>query len=417
MAAAFSANWDTVGIDVGGRTLKLSFVLFAIAAFLQLVDPGRKRMVFSRPVRRVNLLLAGLLAYLTVRALLVLTDPIGSAAGIAAILIPAVVPFASILMTRLRAERVLQAFLAGMVFSAALAVVEYGVRSLNRNWITDYSAAVGARPRSASLSFEAAYFAAPAFAALVICWFGLPKSKQRTIACLILVLGLVTADARIVIVQAVVVTVWVFVVRTRITGVKTLRIRGRALRAGMIIVAATLFFAALSPSSFSAAASRVTSIFDQNEQTSNAPRLSSFEQTSVVIAENALFGIGPAQLNAALGEESAAVEAVANNIWLQGLLDGGVVALLLQAWLVIAVIAVASRPADEMQLAVGGAWVCLVLAGGLTVSNFWDTEPWILLGCLLALAEQKRVPSVNNEGACRLGGGVPCTTRVPRRWT
>lgn len=26
-----------------------------------------------------------------------------------------------------------------------------------------------------------------------------------------------------------------------------------------------------------------------------------------------------------------------------------------------------------------------MIAAGLTVSNFWDTEPWLLLGCYLGL--------------------------------
>ena len=130
---------------------------------------------------------------------------------------------------------------------------------------------------------------------------------------------------------------------------------------------------------------------------------SSYDRTSAIIAENGLVGIGPAQLSAALGEENAEAEAVANNIWLQALLDGGIVALLLQAALVIAVLAVAARPADRD--AIGNrwqAWVCLVIAGGLTVSSFWDTEPWIILGCLLALAEQKRALPANTKSPTRV---------------
>ncbi len=125
----------------------------------------------TRREQKFVAVLAALLVWMLVRSLFAGGTELS---GFAALLIPAVVPFVAILRQRRWAASIVTGFVLGMVCSSALAIYEFVARQFGLPWMTDYVASVGGVPRSAALSFEAAYFAAPAVAALIICWAARP---------------------------------------------------------------------------------------------------------------------------------------------------------------------------------------------------------------------------------------------------
>lgn len=109
-----------------------------------------------------------------------------------------------------------------------------------------------------------------------------------------------------------------------------------------------------------------------------------------IIRGNLIVGLGPGQLadeyrERGISEPTEDAEAVTSNIWTQAMIDGGSIGLVLQAGVIVAVLLPTRRAIAAREASVLTAWITLVIAAGLTVSNFSDTEPWLLLGCYLGL--------------------------------
>lgn len=391
-AGAFTVNWDVVGVDMGGRTLKINVLFFGFSILLGLADPVGLRTAFvaSKREKRFITALSLLLLWLLLRSLVVGTQGLS---GFAAVLIPAVVPFVAVLRQRRWAQSVVRAFVLGMVLASALAVYEFIANQLDLPWMTGYEAFVGTVPRSASLSFEAAYFAAPAIAALIICWAAWPSGRVRTIQMVVLGLGIVAANARIAVVQISFALLIFLAVRVRGSLEQRSRVRRRLMVATVSALGCLVLASAFQPDFTSTLGERLGSIVDSEEVTSNAPRLEAYDQINEIVADNTLFGIGPGTLGLEMeqrgfdGNTSDTGDAayVANNIWIQAVLDGGVIAISMQAILVtLACLGLRDSP-DPLAFAVLVGWITIVLGAGLTVSNFWDGESWVLLGCFFAL--------------------------------
>ncbi len=116
------------------------------------------------------------------------------------------------------------------------------------------------------------------------------------------------------------------------------------------------------------------------------------------MADYPLIGIGPGRLGTELDSrgfagntsDTGAAAFVANNIWIQAMLDGGLVALTMQTILVgIAAFGFREAP-GPLAFAILVAWMTIVLGAGLTVSNFWDSESWVLIGSFFALTSITR---------------------------
>lgn len=394
-AGAASVSWDVVGVDLADRTIKLTTVLFLVAVAVRLAqEPSITTLARAVPPRhRVTLgLVAALVGWLLLRSLFT-GDLIGSLVGFAAVLIPAGAPFVATLLHRRWAADVTRAFVYGMAFAGAVALLEFVLRSAGANWITDYDATVGGTPRSAALAFEAAYFAAPSIAALLIVVTWWRRRLEQAALALLLVGGLVVANARIVFVQIAVVMVLLGAVAFRLSPNdrhRLLRTLGSCIAVGLV---ATLALVAVRPSIVDTVADRASSILDPEEETSNSPRLEQFERVGNVIADHPFIGIGPGMLGDEFVErgyvsaENRQHDAsfVTNNVWTQALVDGGAIALALQAAMVIWVASRTRRGTTLEEASLLVAWASIVLGAGLTVSNFWDGEPWLLLGAYLGL--------------------------------
>ena len=395
-AGAFTVNWDVVGADLGGRTLKINALFFGASILLGLADPVALRTAFSatRRERRFIAALSVLLLWLLVRSIVVGSQGLS---GFAAVLIPAVVPFVAVLRQRRWAESIVRAFVLGMVFSSVLAVYEFVARQFDMPWMTGYEAFVGTVPRSAALSFEAAYFAAPAMAALIICWAAWPSGRVRTIQMVVLGLGIAAANARIAFVQIAIAALIFMAVRVRGSLEQRSQLRRRLLVATVSALGCLVVVTTFQPQFATTLGERLGSIVDSEEVTSNAPRLEAYEQVNEIVADNALFGIGPGTLGVEMEQrgfdgntnDTGDAAYVANNVWIQAVLDGGVIAIAMQTILVaLACLGLRDSP-DPVAFAVLVGWITIVLGAGLTVSNFWDAESWVLLSCFFALTSTK----------------------------
>jgi hypothetical protein len=387
-----TATWDLAGVDLGGRTLKLTTVLFLVAGLLRLIEDRSVLRWATIPARsqRVIAVTAALLGWMAVRALFT-GDLVGSLGGFAAQLIPAGAAFVAVWWHRPWVDSIVRAFVYGMAAISVAAVYEVFAKHHGLPWPTDYDAKIGDTFRAAGFSFEAAFYAAPAVAAILICLAWWPRLAPRIAIITVLVAGIIAASARIPYVQ--VALALVLFTGLALFGRSPDRRKLLVGLVGVIVLAAVGLQVAslLSPSpAETAPTQRATSIFDSSEPTSNAPRIEKTERVIDIIRDHPILGLGPGQLadefrERGIGDPSEDAEAVTNNIWTQTMVDGGVIALVLQVGLVGVVVLPTRRTIAAREASVLTAWITLVIAAGLTVSNFWDTEPWLLLGCYLGL--------------------------------
>jgi hypothetical protein len=396
-----TATWDLAGIDFAGRTLKLTTVLFIVGGALRLLEDRSVVRWATIPahVRRVIAVTAALLGWLAVRALFT-GDIVGSFGGVAALLVPAGAAFVAVWWHRPWVDSIIRAFVYGMTAISAAAVYEVFAKHHDLPWPTDYDAKIGELFRAAGFSFEAAYYAAPAVAAILICLAWWPRLIARVAIIVVLVAGVVAAGARIPYVQ--VALALVLFTGLALFGRSPDRRKLLVGLVGVIVLAAIglQVASALSPSpAETAPTQRATSIFDSSEPTSNAPRIEQTQRVIDIIRDHPVVGVGPGQLaeeyrERGIGNPTEDAEAVTNNIWTQVMVDGGAIALILQAGVIAAVVLPTRRSIAAREASVLAAWLTLVVAAGLTVSNFWDTEPWLVLGCYLGLlARQESEPS------------------------
>jgi hypothetical protein len=408
VVGAFTVNWDTLlSVELAGRTIKLSTVLFLFSILLS--SPSSVlREVRPRPdsyERRIHALLGILLGWLLLRTFFV-SDLSSALRGFLAVLIPAGAPLIAILLHRRWARSLLKSFALGMVISSVAAILEFAFRTTGHRWITNYSAFTNGRFRSAGFAFEAAFFAAPAFAALMVLWLSQADNmRHRRLFIALLLVGLVLANARIIFVQLGVAAICISTAQRHLSFLIRRETQRRVVRTSVCLCLAFAVTSLVSPSIFTSTLHRFLSIFDPTEQSSNAVRLSDYSWQDKIIGQNVLFGIGPGRLGHELISrgypvpESGSGDAVfvANNVWRQALLDGGTISVVLQGAIVASVLRLVRQDLRRVELAVWIGWASLVLGAGLTVSNFWDAEPWLLLGCLLGIRSGDR----DNEGDCK----------------
>src|SRR6056297_884805 len=342
---AATASWDVVGVDILGRTLKLTTVCF-IAAIALFALAGR--LTARRPTipagHRVTLwLITALLAWLGLRSL-VADDVTSSLGGFASQLIPAGAPFVAVLLCHHRAAVICRAFAYGMVATSAAAIYEVVAKTNDWYWPTSYTAFAGGTHRAAGFSFEAAYFAAAAVAAIPIClWFWNRRLGQAAMIAVLLG-GIVAANARIVFVQVAVGFIVLSTLALWMRGPNRARLLRALAAVSVLALLGVAAVAVVSPSTAERVGERAMSIFDPDEATSNSPRLEQFAAVADVIADHPVVGIGPARLGDELlargeiDDMTGDASFITNNIWTQSLIDGGAIALALQAAVVLSVI-------------------------------------------------------------------------------
>jgi hypothetical protein len=390
--AAATTSWDILGVDIIGRTVKLTLVLAlaSIAAWVvQLAMGGRTLPVRLGPRGLgVASVAAASVVLLVIRAGLA---PLAvTAPAVVALVLPAVVFPLAVVLHRRWVTDITNGFIGGMAVTSAVGIYEWVAQLVGLPKLTAYAARIGTLPRSAGLSFEPAYYASAAFVAAVLCYFLWRPTTLRTVSLVLLGGGLVAANARAVVIQALVSLVAYRLLASR--NPVALVAHRRVLRWGLVAGLAVSCVMLLAPQLTSGLTARIQSFTDANEAESNAVRLQLYGQVVDIVADEPLLGVGPGMLASeyeARGFQGGGAvtadgryEVVANNLVLQAMADGGIGVLLLQLSLVVAALWCAFSARVP---ALGAAWCGLVVGAGMTVSNFWDAEPWLLLGLLVAV--------------------------------
>jgi hypothetical protein len=386
-------------VPVGSYHLKLPVIAFALALVASLVGDPRPGRI--RAATRLNLALVALLAVYTTAGLVGI-DHAASFGQLATVVLGAVVPYLAISRV-LRTfpfglSRALTAFISGAVLAAIFGLYQLASTLGHVPYPLEYSGLGNGFQRIASFSYEPAYFAQWLILALAAvgarAWL-LKEPVSRKLTGLLVVV-LLLANSR-----AVVLMIPVFLI---LAASRTERYARKAAGTLLVLLVFVVPIVALtSPSTFGNIAARVGSIGDPREVTSNAPRLKGYNADIAITSDHPVLGVGPGNLfivgdsyglDYGLGVSSNT--AVANDVWLQAMVDGGYLLLAAQIGFFL-VAALSLARAGTRQLMAG--WLTVLLIEGALTSNFYDVKLWAVLGLGIGMAELRRVAVLDHDAA------------------
>jgi len=399
----FTVSWDRLAnVVVAGYNVKLPVIAFFGSLAISVAE--RPPRPTSRKVRVVAYLIATLLVVYGA-AVVVGIDRHAGVGQFFTVLLGAVIPALAIeRVARVHGDVVtlLNAFIAGGVVAALFGLYQLAATYAGLPQIVEYAAQGGDVGRISSFAYESAYFGY--FLILVLAAIAardLVDPRPRSLFPLLAVLAaLALCNSR-----AVFFTLPVFVLLSAGSGHVGLRRLGRPALAIPLVLIAVLGLL-YRPSAGDFVQGRLESVFDAQEETSNAPRLEGYTASFDIIGDHP-FGIGPGSLQAVgpdyglvYGADVPANRVVSNNIWIQSMLDGGVLLTLAQFALIAAVVLMLWRrmiPAARLLIA---GWLTIVIVGGMLTSFFYDVRLWAALGLALSLAT---VTSIQPTPARRAG--------------
>lgn len=386
----FTVSWDKFfQVHLGSFNLKLPVIAFAASAVLTALDQRKKGNIqLGHPVITAALwvlvafMFAGLFANDRVLALIQLATIITGA-------LPALL--ACVWNTRLHGNvnAALTAFIRGGVVASVFGLYQLFAFYTGLPQGMIYRATSGGMGRISSFSYEAGYFGY--FVALVIAAL-FARAHIRNVdvnkwQLLFFVAVMILANSRAtVFVLPLLVVLLLF--RRPSSSVKAKLVP--IIFFGMVFLG--LAWAAF-PAFFEAFAARAATVFDLTEQTSNAPRLNSFAIAWELIQQNPIVGIGggnlrdeSAILTGVVDDRLSSNEVIANNVWLQSLLDGGIVLLVAEAAMILsAAVHLYRRKAPAARFLAGG-WLTVLLVSSIITSYFFDVKLWAVLGLAVAVA-------------------------------
>lgn len=396
-AGLLTVSWDRVSIRAGGMTLKPAYAAFAFALAvdgLRMVQARGPAPASSRTrlIRQAVLASLFLLAIATVNGGYLLAGARQLFVIAFGALVPAWVCF-RLGQAPARRRVLISWALIGAGFAAALGIYQFAANYLGLPTVLRYTGVGGALGRTAGLSYEPAVFSmylislVPLSVVLLIERKGerSVRTAPRLVFCLLLV-GLLVSNARAG-----------YLALPFALLVPLLSRSPRAVRARpVLIVWGTIVFALLLSTvvRFDAVGfvgARLASVADTQEQASNAPRLLLYKTSGRIAADHLVIGIGPGALGQALPEYGFPgdqvpdlTRAVANNIWLQAVLDCGVLGPIGVAIVLGTVYWLSRRCKDVHGRSLALGVLLVMLVGGLLTSTFWDARYWTLIGLMLA---------------------------------
>jgi hypothetical protein len=309
-----------------------------------------------------------------------------------AVLLGAIIPFLAVYLNiRMfgRVDEALTAFIRGGAVAAAFGVYQLVAFYTGLPQVVPYEAQSGGLGRISSFSYEAGYFGY--FLILVIAALFARSALRREAVNrkhLLMFLGvLILANSRATLFTLPLLFILLFArwpksaTRARLWPVFI---------AGIYLVA--LVVVAL-PQLFAGILARALTVFDPTEASSNAPRLAQDVVAERIIQNHLIFGIGPGNLiyyvplyGGTLIPGSTSNSTIANNIWLQALLDGGVILLIFELLVVVVAMRTLLRKRSPVARMLMTGWVSAFVVSSVITSFFWDMKLWIVLGMAAAIA-------------------------------
>ncbi|PTT69450.1 O-antigen ligase family protein [Arthrobacter sp. HMWF013] len=390
----FSVSWDRfAGISVGTFNLKLPIVAFALAFALTLVD----RVALRRPPMgahpAIGLALAVIIAYF-VGALFALDTQL-AVIQFGTVVLGAFLPFLAV-FTNLRTfgglDSALTAFIRGGILASVFGLYQLTAFYAGLPQLIQYEATGGGLGRISSFSYEAAYFAY--FLILVIAAVfaraHITKASINIWLVGFLLIVLILANSRATVFTLPLLLVLAFFRRPDKSLTKKLT------PLFLITIWVLVFMWLALPDIYETFFERAATIFDPTEQSSNAPRLDTYDAAWVIAQQDLLTGIGGGNFRDALAAMTgvhvpgiSANELIANNVWLQALLDGGVILLAAEAILVIVAARTLYRRAIPGARLLMAGWLSALLVSSMVTSYFFDVKIWVVLALALAVAKDQ----------------------------
>lgn len=403
-AGLFTIGWDRIAaFEVGTYNLKFSVVAFAFAIPLLLVAHVLVSAL-RRPPKMLSVAVICSIFGLGLGAVFATRNDL-AAIQAGAYLLSAVVPFIAIIGAgRLIAPSVLVfAFVSGAVFSALFGLYQLASSLFDLPEIIKYDALGGGLPRISAFTYEAAYFgyymilAAAASMAL-----GLTQGRRWGFMALGFFACALLANTRAALLTVPIAIALLGLLRlSSYVPWRRKFLAGRSMKAAS--VAFLVFGMVISALVFSGAGAwifeRFTSIFDPSEPTSNAPRIRVLQAAAAAWLDRPLVGVGPGNFFLYLernGIESAGATpngAIANNAYLQALLDGGPIALTAQVALIAAVVVIYLKSQDFGARALAAGWLAVAAVAFLATSYFWDMKMWAVLAMIVVLMKGTQAAS------------------------
>ncbi|MDQ1205653.1 O-antigen ligase [Microbacterium sp. SORGH_AS_0862] len=402
--ALFTIGWDRLAnVSVMGFNVKVPILLFALSLVLGLIEwivmagsLEKARRRWSRwDLTLGGLILAALLVL--VASSLLSEHPASALLQCVTVVLGAVVPFVAVVVgARLHDDLadLLRAFIAGGMVAAVFGLYQLLAALVDWPQLIEYEALGGGSARISSFLYEAGYFGY--YMVLVVgAVIAYDRLRSRTtwfsmalIAALVLVTILANTRAAYLTLPLLLVALgWPYVGRLR---------RFWPWVAGAVAAAVALVF--LLPGVFGFLWERFTSIFDPTEESSNAPRLEWIDRTLRISADHPLLGIGPGNLFYVAPRYGGDVTGgrpnsiIANNAFLQALLDGGILLLLCQLAVVAVIVWQTYRLRRPVSQALIGSWLSVAIVALFITSYYWDLKLWAVAALAWAATGVVRAP-------------------------
>lgn len=409
----FTVSWDRFAqVYIGTYNVKLPIVMFALAGAAALHDAmggrGRQAIAGVRPVPAVFAMLTVAIVGLLIVAGLVGDAPAVSVVQTGVLAVGSLLPF-WVVYAVVRTYGVLDAALTALIRGAYVASV-FGLYQLAAFYtglpqIVEYRAESGGLGRISSFSYEAGYFG---YFLILVIGAVFARDLLRTGAVrpgplLFFVTVLVLSNTRATLFTIPV----VFVLLLLNWPARYARPRFGAvivLGAAWAVAGLALFWGLIWRM-----VERVLTVFDPTEASSNAPRLEVLTVAAEVGRDNPWWGVGAGNFGKASSEhfgelaDLAGNRAIVNNVWFQALMDGGLLLVIAEAALVLAVLVVLYRWRTPVARALASGWLAVIAVASMITSYYFDLKLWVVLGMAVAafVAEARPASSPVRE---RSGG-------------
>ena len=351
--------------------------------------------------------LAVIVAWMLIRGVFA-ADVAGSMGEVVRVVAGCMIPYAAISRTvsdRADLKYVLKWLLSGSLFASLFGLYQLTAFYVGLPQLVAYDATSGGHGRISAFTYEASSFISvvlvgvAALAALISAEY---EIKWAWAWASILAVTAVLANARTLFVE-----IPFFVAFGSPLG-QSPRLRRFATPAICIATLAGVTFVLLNPGFVAFVHQQFLSVFNPNEASSNARRLTQYRVTRTLIAQNPIFGIGPGNLYHVLAGNNYGVfdgdsysTVVVNDMWLQAWLDGGIILLAATSVFVLLVMSAwAKSRRNPVARPVFGVWIAMTLGAGLVGSNFFETSRWVVLAIAGCCASVYSLRGGANVTAC-----------------
>lgn len=386
----FTLSWDRfASFHVSTFNVKLPTVAFIIALALTILDNSRTP---RENTNHQNILRAAITVVLVFGGMAIFAEDRTAAINqTLTVILGALVPFLAVYWNIRKFGKVdeaLSALIRGGILAAIFGLYQLAAYYLDIPQLVTYTALSGGLARISSFSYESGFFGY--FLVLVIATL-VARSTLRNEAVnrlhfTFFVAVLVLTNSRATVFTIPLVFALLFVRWPK--GSTNAKILPWFVAGAYCLMIALLAI----PQAFVTALARISTVFDPNEASSNAPRLERLDFAWQVAQHHLTTGIGGGNLiryaqtyGVAVPTDAGSNQVIVNNVWLQALLDGGVVLLAAEALLVLVAVAMvrSSQPAVRMLMA---GWISVMSVSSLITSYYFDMKLWAVLALAAALA-------------------------------